>query len=609
MVLKGAVVPVEPCEGQFISSIFLVPKSSGGMRPVINLKRLNTFVQKEHCKFESLELVKELWRQGDYMVTLDLKDAYFTIPIWLQDRKFLRFSWRNQLWEFQCLPFGLTTAPRVFTKVLRPVVAILRKQGLLIVIYLDDLIILARSPEQCLAHIAVARDLLETLGFVLNLEKSRLVPSQVVTFLGFILDSQSMTLSLPEAKVVKVEEECQHCLSLRTMSARHLASVIGLLESTRQAIMQAPLHYRALQTLLNQALEREGSFDSITSLSPPAKDDLQWWVNHVRGVNGRRVFVPTDLTIFSDASLQGWGACCNGQRTGGRWSQLEAGNHINWLELQAAFLALKSFASKQDHHVLLKLDNTTAVAYINRMGGTKSPTLAALALEIWHWALQKGLMLSASHLPGLDITEADSCSRVFQDKTEWQLDRSVFLQINAQTDFSLTIDLFASRLNAQLPRFVAWRPDPMAVAVNALDMDWYQLGLAYAFPPFSLVFRVLRKVQTDHATVMLVAPVWRAQAWYPKLLHMLYDRPTLLPHRRDLLFLPHNKEHHPLFPRLKLAVWPVSGDSCKVEAFLQELQSSSCQPGERVPLDSINHLGDDGVAGVIAGVSIPFQGL
>ncbi|CAH1248153.1 C16orf58 [Branchiostoma lanceolatum] len=373
--------------------------------------------------------------------------------------------------------------------------------------------------------------------------------------------------------------------------------------------MQAPLHYRALQTLLNQALEREGSFDSITSLSPPAKDDLQWWVNHVRGVNGRRVFVPTDLTIFSDASLQGWGACCNGQRTGGRWSQLEAGNHINWLELQAAFLALKSFASKQDHHVLLKLDNTTAVAYINRMGGTKSPTLAALALEIWHWALQKGLMLSASHLPGLDNTEADSCSRVFQDKTEWQLDRSVFLQINAQTDFALTIDLFASRLNAQLPRFVAWRPDPMAVAVNALDMDWYQLGLAYAFPPFSLVFRVLRKVQTDHATVMLVAPVWRAQAWYPKLLHMLYDRPTLLPHRRDLLFLPHNKEHHPLFPRLKLAVWPVSGDSCKVEAFLQELQSSSCQPGERVPLDSINHLGDDGVAGVIAGVSIPFQGL
>ena len=110
----------------FISSLFVVPKKDGGNRPVVNLKPLNQFLVYEHFKMEGIHMLRDLLRQGDYMVKIDLKDAYLTVPIWKGHQKYLRFLWKETLLEFACLPFGLATAPRVFTKLMKPVVAMLR---------------------------------------------------------------------------------------------------------------------------------------------------------------------------------------------------------------------------------------------------------------------------------------------------------------------------------------------------------------------------------------------------------------------------------------------------------------------------------------------------
>ena len=106
--------------------------------------------------------------QGDYMISIDLKDAYFSIPIFRCDRKYLRFIWKDQRYEFTCLPFGYSLAPRVFTKILKPVVSHLRLNGLKIVIYLDDILLVANSVEECQTHRDLLRNLLESLGFVVN---------------------------------------------------------------------------------------------------------------------------------------------------------------------------------------------------------------------------------------------------------------------------------------------------------------------------------------------------------------------------------------------------------------------------------------------------------
>lgn len=115
---KGAVAVANPCQDQFISRLFLVTKKDGSFRPVVNLKPLNCFVQKCHFKMEGSGMIKDLLQTGDWMSTLDLKDAYLSVSVTQEHRKYLRFIWDDRMYEFTCLPFGLCSAPRTFTKLL-----------------------------------------------------------------------------------------------------------------------------------------------------------------------------------------------------------------------------------------------------------------------------------------------------------------------------------------------------------------------------------------------------------------------------------------------------------------------------------------------------------
>jgi len=130
-------------------------------------------------------------------------------------------------------------------------------------------------------------------------------------------------------------------------------------------------------------------------------------------------------------------------------------HHINYLELLAATFAVKAFTKDQeDIHVHLRMDNRTAVFYVNRMGGTHSPIMSRLAIQFWRWWLEKNLSLSAEYLPGVDNCIADEESRLIQSSAEWQLHHAVFQQIIAVFG-KCTVDLFASRLNAQLNQHVS----------------------------------------------------------------------------------------------------------------------------------------------------------
>lgn len=145
------------------------------------------------------------------MVKLDLKDAYFTVSIWEKRQKFLKFIWKDNLFEFACLPFGLVSAPRVFTKLMKPVVCLLRHLVIRVIIYLDDLLIMAESKGLASSHATTALTLLEGLGFQVNFKKSVLSPTTVIEFLGFTVNSITITLSLPWDKVRNVKRSTNFC--------------------------------------------------------------------------------------------------------------------------------------------------------------------------------------------------------------------------------------------------------------------------------------------------------------------------------------------------------------------------------------------------------------
>ena len=156
----------------FFSRLFLVPKKGGTFRPVVDLSFLNKFVESSHFQMESIHCLKSVHQKGDYMTTLDLKDAYLSVPVHKDSQKFRQFLWRNKYYAFQGLCFGLNTAPRVFTKLLKTIAASLRKRGVRMILFLDDFLILGSTYQEAHSYTAMAVSLLESLGFTVNLEKS-----------------------------------------------------------------------------------------------------------------------------------------------------------------------------------------------------------------------------------------------------------------------------------------------------------------------------------------------------------------------------------------------------------------------------------------------------
>ena len=174
--------------------------------------------------------------------------------------------------------------------------------------------------------------------------------------------------------------------------------------------------------------------------------------------------------------------------------------HINSLELMAVFLALQSLEVHViGQSLLVRSDNTTVVSYVNFQGGSHSPSLCLLALELWEWCIQRGIHLSAAHIPGEDNLVADFLSRGKYLPSEWTLNPFVFQRICQVLVHRPEIDLFASTLNFQLPKYCARCRDPKAWKVDALSFRWSGL-LLYAFPPFSILPTVLEKVAQEGAT-------------------------------------------------------------------------------------------------------------
>ena len=153
--------------------------------------RLNLQVYKTLFKMETIQSTLLSVRRGDWMVSLDLKDAYFQNPIHLESRKFLRFMVLGNVYQFKVLCFGLSTAPQVFTRVMAPVLRILHSLGVRLRRYLDDWLIQASSWEQVILALRTVLRLCNRLGIVVNWEKSQLVPTQRICYLGVLLDTVS----------------------------------------------------------------------------------------------------------------------------------------------------------------------------------------------------------------------------------------------------------------------------------------------------------------------------------------------------------------------------------------------------------------------------------
>ena len=185
---------------------------------------------------EGLQNLRYLLQEGDYLSKLDLKDAYYCVPLQKNSRKYFRFRWSGNLYEFLCLCLGLGPVPQILTKLLKIPIAILRRINIRMIVYLDDMFLMGHSIEE----ISMSRDtvifLLKHLGFVINWKKSLLTAVQEIEFLGLKINSVNLEISLIEEKIQKVKTKCQNLLTEPETSILELTRVIGLSTSTTSKI-------------------------------------------------------------------------------------------------------------------------------------------------------------------------------------------------------------------------------------------------------------------------------------------------------------------------------------------------------------------------------------
>ena len=172
--------------------------------------------------------------------------------------------------------------------------------------------------------------------------------------------------------------------------------------------------------------------------------------------------------------------------------------------------------------------------------------------KIWNWAIEKDIFIIAAYIPGILNVEADQESRKSELRTEWKLHESIFGNIKKYQDFYQSVDLLASRINAQLPRYFAYRPDPKAEVINAFCVSWHNLSF-YCVPSFSCIRKVLQQIISDNATTVVIIPNWSSQFWFTVLQDLLLTEAFIIPPNTDDLYLPNQSDlMHPSFRNLEL---------------------------------------------------------
>ena len=568
---KCAVEPVPQVQQGlgFYSTYFVVPKKDGGLRPILNLKPFNKSLHRVRFKMETLRTVIAVVQQGNWLASVDLKDAYLHVPVARAMWRYLRFSLPGAGdFQWRVLPFGLSLAPFVFTRIVFTVVAWLRCRGIRLHAYLDDLLLVGDSPQEVQQAVLMTMQVLMHAGFIINLKKSDLVPTQELVYIGALLSPLKGQVLLPvdrRAALIRALSSFSRVGALH--STRLWMQVIGLMAATIQCVPDARLRMRPIQWHVKNRWT-SGSFDQLIMVTCKVREALLWWTCPLNLAQGLPLDPPSpQLTVTTDASIEGWGghSLVQGQTLlfSGIWSPHERAHcHINLLELRAIRLTLMKLRDCiRGLTVKVECDNTTAVSYLNKQGGTISQSLCQEAVILHEWARQMDVHLIAVHRPGVCNELADYLSRNRPDPTEWSLAQQSYNLIVSRWG-QPQLDLFASPANHKAALWFSRLPHPGAAAVDAFNQSWTGWSV-YAFPPFNLILKTLLKVRADRVQeVIMVTPHWPKRQWFPLLLQMATEPPLRLPLRIDLL---HQKLadrgvlYHPDLRTLELTAWRLTG--------------------------------------------------
>ena len=559
---------ISECQTQpiCVSPLNCVRKSNNKWRLCLDLRRVNGHIDAPKFVCEGIDIVKTLIQPQDFMISCDLKNGFLHVPVCKQHRSYLGFAYKQKFYCYNVLVFGLSCSPYYFNKTLRPVVTYLRQQGLRISLYVDDWILM--SQQQFITdHKDLLLHTLSDLGLTVNYDKSVLIPTTVIEYIGFIIDSigpnNTPWIKIPVKKLNKLKKDIRRVIKAGHVQARGLARIAGMCVAMTKAILPAKLKLRNVYRLL----AKKTSWSDSLLLDKAAHSDLLWWLESLSTWNGAPIsLAPPDIQIATDASGTGWGGIVLnsqvktliGNQSSGIWTPEISLKPSNYRELLAIIMTLESMLPDlRNRKVQILSDNISAVAYLNQMR-CQSKDLHQLAQSLWALCYEANISVTAKYLAGKDNLEADYLSRI-SPKYEWKLHPRIFRHID-QIFGPHSIDRFASLTTTQLKCYNSRFLDPETAGVDALVQDNWAEENNFVNCPFRIIPRVLQVLQTQQAEATIIAPEWPGQHWFKKLCQMSVCPPVKLPNLPQI-YIPYSQAiPEPLRnPKWRIFAWRISG--------------------------------------------------
>ena len=549
-----------------MSRVHLVPKkvpagAPAKWRVVVDLRPTNAYCAERGCRYETLSALGRLARRGDWMLSMDIVDGYHAVGVHRDSRRYMTFALppppgsplgaAPRYIRCAALPFGWSASPRIFTKVMRVMVRMLRSPmaptlerarrrtaagrrfslrlrararpdprstGMRVLPYVDDFLLVFGSRRAALVGRARAEHVLRALGVRRHPDKGYWVPTQRLEHLGLDVDTAEGLFRVPPHKLAALMRQASDIMGRATrerglVPARLLAGFVGYAQSVHLACPSARLYLRSL----HDSIATRESWAARVRLAHRAMRDLRWWAQIGVADVARAIWrSPIDRTLHCDASHLAWGGVLDGTVPAhGMWAGRECGRHINYLELLAVHHTLVTFLDQlEGQSVLLWEDNMTVVHVLSNRT-SRSPELMHLLRRVWYLLDTSGIQLQVRYIPSEENVLADALSRG-SPMDELTLAPGAWASIERRWG-PHTVDRYASAANTRLPRFNTLMPDARSVGTGALSQRWEGEN-NYAFPPVTELPRIAQLLW-EHPSVRgtIIAPYWPAQAWFQQL--------------------------------------------------------------------------------------------
>ena len=374
------------------------------LRLVLDLREVNRYLVKSKFHYEDLRSQAEVFQQGFWFFTWDLKSGYHHVDIFPPHQQFLGFSWSisgvTRYFCFSVLPFGLSSACYCFTKLLRPLVKRWRSMSHNCFVYLDDGISGNRDYISAKAASNIQRNDLVSAGFVTNEEKSHWEPVQIGEWLGFLINTIKLTFQIPEKKVNKLRGSLERLVIDGYSTYRSLARLAGFIISLSLAI--GPIA-RVFTRQMHYAINARPSWDTTFVFSEPLMQELKFWLQNIYAFKGfplKPAFC-ADSVLYTDASefaFGGYIASLDGIPACGMFPEPDLHTSSTFRELKAVLYVLQSYAKElANKSIKIFVDNQGASRILTI--GSPKPHLQEVVLEVLKLCFRFGISIEAQWLP------------------------------------------------------------------------------------------------------------------------------------------------------------------------------------------------------------------